>query len=105
MPGAEQAAAVMAIDSGEDQAPVLHSGVAGDAAGYIAAEDVVAVAQRDRAKDVGTSRFEERVTSVVAGDDAVGDVEPGRRGQVNTPTTSFVSLPGIVISNGAVADN
>ena len=91
--GVEQAAAGVGIDRGEDGAGGDVLAVAGDVAGDVAAEDVVAVARLKRAGDVGAvagGRHVLPATMLLANS--------------STPCRALLLSIGVVPRDGAVAD-
>ena len=99
--GVELAAAGVGVDAGEDGAGGDVLAVARDVAEHVAAEDVVAVAEGDRARDVRGGRIAVVVKTNVTGHDAVGDVELGRCLERNTPAMGI----GIIGGDGTVAND
>ena len=73
--GVEQAAASRGVDRGEDGGSRLVLAVAGDAAGHVAAEHIVTVAEGDGGADEVRAVGAAASPDGVAGDDAVGDFQ------------------------------
>ena len=91
----EQAAAGVGVEGGEDGAGGDVLPVAGDVAADVAAEDVVAVARRDGAVDVGVDKG---TSGCVAGHDAVGQFHVACYG------ASYGAITAVISCDGAVAD-